>query len=75
MFENYVLLNVPCHQRGDHYYTPVPSPSTHYATIWVGGVKLLFHRLVLETHVGPCPVGHSGDHNDMDPTNNALENL
>lgn len=33
------------------------------------------HRLVLASHVGPCPAGMEGCHNDGDPENNALANL
>lgn len=33
------------------------------------------HRLVLETFVGPCPIGMECRHLDGDPGNNKLENL
>ena len=33
------------------------------------------HRMVLLTHVGPCPEGMEGCHNDGDASNNRLENL
>ena len=33
------------------------------------------HRLILETFVGPCPVGYECLHADGDPRNNRLENL
>ena len=33
------------------------------------------HRLVLQTFIGPCPVGMEGCHNDGNPANNALSNL
>lgn len=33
------------------------------------------HRLILETFVGPCPLGYECLHADGDPTNNYLNNL
>lgn len=33
------------------------------------------HRLVLETYVGPCPIGMEGCHNNDIKTDNRLENL
>ena len=39
-------------------------------------VSRLIHRIVLETFVGPCPVGMESRHfPDRDPTNNAIGNL
>lgn len=35
----------------------------------------LVHRLVLETFVGPCPVGQEGCHINGDPFDNRLVNL
>jgi len=35
----------------------------------------LIHRLVLETFVGPCPIGMESCHNDGNPGNNFIRNL
>lgn len=37
--------------------------------------KVLVHRLVLLTFVGPCPTGMEGCHRDGNPKNNHLTNL
>lgn len=37
--------------------------------------RVLLHRLILETFVGPCPPGMEGCHYDGNPANNRLENL
>ena len=38
-------------------------------------VSKYMHQLVLETFVGPCPVGLEGCHNDGNPFHNDLSNL
>lgn len=37
--------------------------------------RYLVHRLILETFIGPCPVGMQCRHLDGDSSNNKLENL
>lgn len=37
--------------------------------------KFFIHRLMLETFVGPCPVGMEACHINDDPSDNRLENL
>lgn len=42
------------------------------------GVKKLnrpLHQVILETFIGPCPVGMEACHRDDNPANNSLENL
>lgn len=48
---------------------------TNYASISVGGINSLVHRLVLETWVGPCKNNKQGAHLDGNPSNNNLDNL
>jgi len=38
-------------------------------------VRIFIHRLVLETFIGPCPIGHIAHHKDNDSSNNKLDNL
>lgn len=38
-------------------------------------VKVWIHRAVLETFVGPCPIGEECRHLDGNPSNNRLSNL
>jgi len=45
-----------------------------YAVLGRGNHKLV-HMLVLESFVGPCPVGHEGLHFDDVPAHNWLSNL
>jgi hypothetical protein len=43
--------------------------------VFVHGRKRYVHRLILETFVGPCPLGMEGRHWDGDPHNNRVDNL
>lgn len=55
---------------------PVGSPYLHVRLCRSGAMmQKRIHRLVLETFVGPCPVGMEACHNDDDKANNALSNL
>lgn len=46
-------------------------------TLCKGGIKKSYHiyRLVLETFVGPCPLGTEGCHNNGDKENDFIGNL
>ncbi len=46
-----------------------------YLAVSISGKIRKIHRLVLETFVGPCPVGFQACHNDGDYSNNSLSNL
>jgi predicted transcriptional regulator len=48
-----------------------------YVTLYKNGEgkHKYVHRLVLETFIGPCPLGMEGCHNNGNPPNNSLNNL
>jgi len=54
---------------------PGPMPSGHLSVAIGKGNSRLVHQLVMETFVGPRPLGLDTGHLDGDPTNNRLENL
>ena len=43
--------------------------------IFIHRRKEWIHRLILETFVGPCPIGMECRHLDGNPSNNSIENL
>src|SRR5258706_1418925 len=56
-----------------------PSTDGNYFTVTLSKKgkhrKVLIHRLILETFIGPCPTGKEARHLDGDPSNNKLSNL
>lgn len=61
---------------GEEWHAMTPSLNdTGRPVIWLRRKFRLVSRVMLETFVGPCPVGMEGCHNDGNPANNRLSNL
>jgi len=54
-----------------------PQTGYLYARLYLNGAetRIPVHRLVLETFIGPCPLGYEACHNDGSRTDNRVENL
>lgn len=79
------------HRPDDHFVSPAAAKTwnTRYAgtvaghkrsldgrvMVWFNGKLRLAHRIIWEMHKGPIPDGILIDHEDMDKTNNRIENL
>lgn len=83
IFEYEGLYQISTHGRvwgikKQKFLTSQISDSGHlYFELYKNNIKTkkYIHRLILETFVGPCPIGKECRHLDDDPTNNKLENL
>jgi len=51
------------------------SPRGHKLVGLADKKKILVHRIILETFVGPCPEGQECRHLDGNPSNNRVDNL
>lgn len=46
-----------------------------YARMNLNRNQVLVHRVVAETHIGPCPAGYTVNHEDGNKVNNSISNL
>lgn len=63
--------------RSGQQHDGTPLPPYRRVVLYANekSVKRLVHRLVLETFVGPCPVGQQSRHLNGNPEDNRLANL